>query len=138
MSLPHPVKAEHISRYRDMLHTPGMNPLPLKFHIVDVRELSARETEQISFDTIQRRLEYAKSDLDILIGNVGDYVGFWLNVMVQLRSLESVIPEIAMDGSNPLRTDTVGRRWEEVERQYTHYAFQVTGIYNLSRLHFVC
>jgi hypothetical protein len=107
-----------------MIYGPGEIQILFHVHFRSCRSLD-RGMEQNSFSAIQHRLVKAQGDLDVLISDVSHFVDFWLAVKIALNSLETVIPQIALDGSNPLRTDTVRRRWQELERQCFDYAFQV-------------
>lgn len=68
----------------------------------------------------------ATDDLNTLIQRVGCFVDWWGDMNTSLANLETVLPQIALDGKNPFRTQTVTERWEQVHRQYILYQRQVS------------
>ena len=62
-----------------------------------------------------------KQDLDDFFKYVGSFVDWWSAMDTSLRSLQTVIPYIKPDGSNPLRTVNVHERWVQVRDKYSRY-----------------
>lgn len=67
----------------------------------------------------------ATDDLNTLIQHVSCFVDWWADMNTNLANLETVLPQIALNGTNPFRTQTVTERWKEVLRLYTLYQREV-------------
>ena len=81
-----------------------------------------------SFEDIIDQLERAGNDLADLVGYVGNFVNWWSDMKIGLGSLQSSIPLIKLDGSNPLCQEAVLRRWERFKEQYVQYQRRVREI----------
>ena len=84
-----------------------------------------------SFDDIILQLERAGNDLTDLAGYVGNFVNWWSDMKIGLGSLQSSIPLIKLDGSNPLRQEVVLKRWQRFRGQYVQYQRRVREIQSL-------
>jgi len=84
-----------------------------------------------SFDNIILQLEHAGNDLTDLAGYVGNFVNWWSDMKIGLGSLQSSIPLIKLDGSNPLRQEVVLKRWQRFRGQYVQYQRRVREIESL-------
>jgi hypothetical protein len=86
---------------------------------------SVPETATKSFDDIIVQLERAGNDLADLFGYVGNFVNWWRDMKIVSVSLQTCIPLIKLDGSNPIRQQAVLKRWERFREQYVQYQRQV-------------
>jgi len=86
------------------------------------------ETVTISFDNIITQLDCADNDLADLTGYVDNFVNWWNDMKIGLKSLQTSLPLIKLDGSNPLRQMVVLERWERVREQYAQYQRHVLEI----------
>ena len=85
------------------------------------------ETVTTSFDDIITQLERAGNDLADLAGYVDNFVNWWNDMKIGLKSLQTSLPLIKLDGSNPLRGEVL-IRWERVREQYAQYQRHVLEI----------
>jgi hypothetical protein len=81
-----------------------------------------------SFVALRSRLEKVKTDLEVLTENVKKYDEFWSSLKMDFGSLETVIPQVSPDGSNPLRTYSVRRRLVQAQSQLARYARRVIQV----------
>lgn len=82
-------------------------------------------------DVAVKQLEDAHRDLMRLSTLVGSFVDWWISMRVNLESLEIQMPFISSD--NPLRTQIITMKWEDVKSRYVWYAAEV-GLCILIRL----
>lgn len=71
------------------------------------------------------QFERAKEDIGELVGHVTTFVDWWADITTSLKYLETILPQIRVDGSNPFRTGTVKKQWVAVFRKYVSYRDQV-------------
>ena len=90
-----------------------------------------RKMDLRSFFAIQARFKKVKGDLNILINNVKAYDELWAYIIIDFKSLETVIPQISTDGLNLLNIYSVRKRWVVTQSQLARYAHRVTPSYNL-------
>jgi hypothetical protein len=86
------------------------------------------ETVPKSFNDIITQLERAGNDLADIAGYVDNFVNWWNDMKIGLKSLQTSLPLIKLDGSNPLRQMVVLKRWERVREQYAQYQRHVLEI----------
>jgi len=79
------------------------------------------ETATESFEDIMAQYGGVERDLDVLFRCVDNFVNWWSDMKLGLRSLESSIPLIKLDGSNPLRESAVLKRWKRFWELYFQY-----------------
>lgn len=95
-----------------------------------VEELAKRKELLAVLTRFQRVTE----DLGALIQQVAYFVDWWNDINLGLASLETILPQIRVDGSNPFRTETVKERWEEIYNQYALYNVEVSSYIDLGSL----
>jgi hypothetical protein len=86
------------------------------------------ETVTKSFEDILDQLERAGNDLADLAGHVHNFVNWWNDMMIGLKFIQTSLPLIKLDGSNPLRQEVVLNRWERVREQYAQYQRRISVI----------
>ena len=76
-------------------------------------------------EVVLSQLEQAQNDIAQLVHHVSSFADWWMTMKIGLRALESVIPQIKIDNSNPLRARNVRQRWETVNGDYVLYVQRV-------------
>lgn len=71
-------------------------------------------------------LETMNKDIGQLAHCVDAFVNWWSGMATEYFSLQRVIPQIKPDGSNPIRSKDVRRRWLEIRDQYESYQNHVS------------
>ena len=99
--------------------------IPVVFHWQLLTTIPVRPVENKSAPEIIAQLQHAQNDLEDLACHVTAFADWWGIQVVGLRSLVHAIPQIQMDGLNPLRKVEVRRRWERIIDQYLTYSSKV-------------
>ena len=81
-----------------------------------------------SYPQVVDQLIRISSDIEQLVHCVGAFVNWWSGMATKLFCLQRVVPQIRPDGSNPIRTRDVGRRWLEIRDQYEVYQSRVSCV----------
>jgi hypothetical protein len=77
---------------------------------------------------LEKEGKQAKADLIAFGDHVNAFAEWWITINGKLKSLQTVIPGIKTDGSNPIRTFTVGERWVEVKTKYETYIAKIQEV----------
>jgi hypothetical protein len=97
-------------------------------------DCSDRATVETSLQGVLDILAEASKDVEQLVGHVGAFSSWWLQMKGSLQSLLVVIPKINSETSNRLRTVSAGHRWKEVKRQCQSYSNTVHPILQMNYL----
>ena len=87
--------------------------------------LPASHSSQGILEDALLQLAKVSDDLGVLLTHIGSFVDWWGDMKQSLHHLESVIPSIKPDGSNPFRTESVTDQWQNVRNDYGLYRKQV-------------
>lgn len=95
------------------------------FSVPDLTSSAANVTSQ-SYPQVVDQLIRISQDIEQLVHCVGAFVNWWSGMATKLFCLQRVIPQIKPDGSNPIRTRDVRRRWLAIRDQYGSYQTRVS------------
>lgn len=79
----------------------------------------------ITFHDAETRLKQALADVVKFADGLTNFADWWNNMKTDLLSLKRGVKSIKLDGSNPLRDETVRNGWVKVKGKYQVYQNQV-------------